>query len=268
MSRDGAARVYRANAIVLRRTNLAETDKIVTLLTRERGKLSAVAKGARRPASRLAGAIELFGYCRVLIAAGLNLDVLTQVDVREAFPRLRTSLHKIAAASYMAELTDHLTADRHPNEEIFDLLLAALYVLNSMDEPDLVVTAFTFHMLAASGYTPTLAVCARCGTAGKSFAAFSPTLGGVLCPDCRPATKDAFGVSVEAVAAARDMLACEMPRASRVEVTGPSRTQLLRMARTLLAYHSDRPLRSARFLDELLAARTAEVVSRRLDPPE
>lgn len=257
MSRDGSARVYRANAIVLRRTNLAETDKIVTLLTRERGKLSAVAKGARRPASRLAGAIELFGYCRVLIAAGMNLDVLTQVDVRESFPTLRTSLHKIAAASYMAELTDHLTAERHPHEDIFDLLLAALYVLNSMEEPDLVVTAFTLQMLAESGYMPTLTACARCNATGREFMSFSPSLGGVLCRDCRPATKDAFSVSIEAIAAVRDMLASEMPRAARVEVAGAARTQALRMARTLLALHLDRPLRSARFLDELLASQTA-----------
>jgi DNA repair protein RecO (recombination protein O) len=188
--------------------------------------------------------------------------VLTQVDVREAFPTLRTSLHKIAAASYMAELTDHLTIERHPNEEVFDLLLAALYTLNSFEEIDLVVTAFTLHVLAESGYTPTLTVCARCNTSGEVFTSFSPTLGGVLCRDCRPAAKDAFSVSTEAIAAARDILAYEMPRASRVEVSGQSRTQLLRIARTLLAYHMDRPLKSARFLDELLAARAAETEHR------
>lgn len=249
-------RVYRANAIVLRRINLAETDKIVTLLTRELGKVNAVAKGARRPASRLSGATELFGYCRVLLAAGMHLDVVTQVEVREAFPGLRTSLHKIAAASYMAELTDHLTEERHPHEDVFDLLLAGLYVLNALDEPDLVVTAFTLHMMAASGYTPSLAVCVRCHAARTDFTAFSPTMGGVVCHDCRMAVKDAFIVCKEAVDAARDMLASEMPRASRIKATGQTRVHLLRMVRTFLAYHTDRPLKSARFLDELLAART------------
>lgn len=248
-------RVYRANAIVLRRINLAETDKIVTFLTREVGKVSAVAKGSRRPTSRLAGATELFGYCRVLFAVGMNLDVVTQVEVREAFPALRTSLHKIAAASYMAELTDHLTEERHPHADIFDLLLAGLYVLNALDEPDLIVTAFTLHMMAASGYTPSLTVCARCHAKGSAFTAFSPTMGGVICPNCRTAVRDAFIVCREAIEAARDMLASEMPHASRVAATGQTRAHLLRMVRTFLAYHTDRPLKSARFLDELLAAR-------------
>ncbi|HEY3412676.1 MAG TPA: DNA repair protein RecO [Armatimonadota bacterium] len=248
-------RVYRANAIVLRRINLAETDKIVTFLTRELGKVSAVAKGSRRPASRLAGATELFGYCRVLFAVGLHLDVVTQVDVREAFPGIRSSLHKIAAASYMAELTDHLTEERHPNAEVFDLLLAGLYVLSALEEPDLVVTAFTLHMMAVSGYTPSLDVCARCHGEGKAFAAFSPTMGGVVCGDCRTAARDAFTVSADAIDAARKMLASEMPRASRIEMTTQARVHLLRMVRTFLAYHTDRPLKSARFLDELLAAK-------------
>jgi hypothetical protein len=78
----------------------------------------------------------------------------------------------------------------------------------------------------------------------------------VICPDCRNSAKDAFNVCPEAIEAAKDMLASEMPRASRIEMTGQARTHLLRMVRTFLTYHTDRPLKSARFLDELLAAKT------------
>jgi DNA repair protein RecO (recombination protein O) len=248
-------RVYRANAIVLRRINLAETDKIVTLFTREKGKLNAVAKGARRPASRLAGAVELFGYCRVLCAVGAHLDIITQVDVRESFPSIRGNLHKIAAASFIAELTNHFTEERLPHEDVFDLLLSALYVLNLMDEPDLLVTAFTLQLLAASGYTPTLTFCARCHTTDHAFEAFSPAMGGVICAECRLAVKDAAFVRPDAVESARDMLALELPRAARLDAAGPTRTHLLRIVRAFLAHHTDRPLKSARFLDELLAAR-------------
>lgn len=251
-------RVYPANAIVLRRANLAETDKIVTLLTREKGKLSAVAKGSRRPTSRLAGATELFGYCRMLLAVGQNLDVVTQVEVRESFAHLRNDLEKIAAASYMAELVDHFTEERLPHPEVFDLLLSGLYVLNALDDPALIATAFSLQMLAVAGYTPSFAECVRCHTRDVEFTAFSPAMGGVVCRSCRMSVKDALHAAPETLDAARALLAWDLPRASRLDISNRARGQLLRLVRAFLHFRTERPIKSARFLDELMAARTLD----------
>ncbi|HEY3267145.1 MAG TPA: DNA repair protein RecO [Armatimonadota bacterium] len=250
-----ASRVYRANAIVLRRINLAETDKIVTLFTREKGKLGAVAKGARRPASRLAGATELFGYVRVLLAVGQSLDVITQVEVRKSFPDIRRNLDKIAAASYMTELADIFTDERHPNPDLFDLLLSALHVLNTQSDVALLATAFSLQTLSEAGYHPSFDVCARCGGADTEFTGFSPTAGGAICRSCRMSVKDAFAAAPESLDAARSLLTWELPQAARLELTPRARVQALRMARAFLLLRAERPLKSARFLDELLAAR-------------
>ena len=100
------SRVYKAHALVLKRFSVGETDRILTLFTREYGKLSAIAKGSRRELSRIAAATEPFTYSRLLLAVGQNLDVLTQGEVREAFHSSRSDLTRIAYASYFAELVN------------------------------------------------------------------------------------------------------------------------------------------------------------------
>src|SRR5437879_4466300 len=121
--------VYKVNGIVLRRSDLGETDRILRLFTRECGRVDTVAKGARRGTSRLSGATELFTHSRMLLATGKTLDIVSQCEIRESFPGLRGDLQRIARATYLCELVDRLLADREPNTEAFDLLLSALYLL-------------------------------------------------------------------------------------------------------------------------------------------
>src|SRR5215468_2707066 len=100
---------YTTTGLVLHRLNLGETDKILTLYTREHGKLSAVAKGARRAGSRLSGATELFTDSKFLLATGKTLDIVTQCEIRESFPALRNDLERLARATYFCELLDRMT---------------------------------------------------------------------------------------------------------------------------------------------------------------
>ena len=117
---------YNANAIVLHRLSFGETDRIATLYTRERGKLAAIAKGARKPVSRLAGATEVLTYGKFHLATGKNLDIIAQVEVKESFPRIHQDLSRIAYATYMAEVVDRMVEEHEANPDIFDLLLSAL----------------------------------------------------------------------------------------------------------------------------------------------
>ena len=101
-------RTYSANAIVLRRIDLGEKDRILTLYTREHGKLSAVAKGSRRPGSKLAGASEPFTYSKMFLATGKDLDVLTQADIKESFPNVKSDIRSVAYGVYLLELTQFI----------------------------------------------------------------------------------------------------------------------------------------------------------------
>lgn len=247
-------RVYRANAIVLGRTPLGETDRIVSLFTREKGKLRAVAKGARRPVSKLAGGTELFGYCRVMLSSGQNLDVLTQVESRESFPALRKSLDRIYAASYLTELTDQFTDDRHPNADLFDLLLAALYITSSGTDLAWLTALYTLQMMDYVGYAPAFDPCVRCNRHSPSYPGFSPDLGGVMCPACIPYGKGLLRTCDEAVRIGSASQTAELADLARLQVSPLARRQILRLTRAFLTERLERPLRSARFLDEWLAA--------------
>ncbi len=113
-------RTYAASGIVLKRIDLGEKDRILTIYTKEYGKLGAVAKGARRPGSKLAAASEPLTYSKLLLATGRDLDVLSQADIRESFPNVRRSMASVAYGVYMLELTNHFVDERQPNADLFE----------------------------------------------------------------------------------------------------------------------------------------------------
>src|SRR6478672_3864222 len=135
-------RVYRAEAVVLRRLSIGETDRVVTLMTRERGKLNAVVKGARGPRSRLGGATEPFTHFNGMLALGQNLDVLTQAEVQNSFSGIRKDLARIGYASYFLEIVEGGVAERQPAPELWDLLVGALGTLEAATTPDVLARAF------------------------------------------------------------------------------------------------------------------------------
>jgi DNA repair protein RecO (recombination protein O) len=247
-------RVYKAHAVVLARIPIGETDKVVTLLTREWGKLRAIAKGARRPTSRLAGATELFTYARMLLSAGQNLDVLSQAEVREAFPGLRQDLMKIGNASYLAELADAVTTERQPNAELFDLLLSALYVVERSDRPDLGARMFELKALRLLGYEPQLARCVRDrASLGGPGLAFSPARGGAVCGRCAPETPGALPLSPGVLSHMRQLLVAEPPAVARLAATEAERAELARHLTAFVRTRFEAPFRSLTFIEEMKA---------------
>src|ERR1700722_7634980 len=194
---------YTATGIVLHRTLLGETDKILTLYTREHGKIPAGAKGARKSTSRISGATELFTTTRFLIARGRSLDVVSQCEIVNSFPNLRLDLERLARATYLCELLDRMTLDRDSSacEELHDLTVAALSLLQRAQlYPDGVVHAYELHLLFELGYAPVLDRCARCHKIlDNRTAAFSAAQGGVLCERDRDLARDAVPLTQDAL---------------------------------------------------------------------
>ncbi len=108
-------RLYRTPAIILKRQDFGEADRILTLFTPERGKLRVIAKGARKITSRKGGHIELFTYSNLLIAKGRNFDIVTQAETIQSFRKLREDLSRITYAYYIAELVDLFTQENEAN---------------------------------------------------------------------------------------------------------------------------------------------------------
>src|SRR5437016_3171559 len=156
---------YHADAIVLHRLDYGEADRIVTLLTREHGKLAAIAKGARRGKSKVAGSLDLFARSNMMLAKGRNLDVVAQVERRGDARHISGDLRRTAYACLVAEVVDKVMEDRHPVDEIFELVVLTLQRLNDVKRvPRADAAWFVMRMLDVLGYAPQLQDCPDCGT--------------------------------------------------------------------------------------------------------
>ncbi len=181
-------RTMRDEAVVLRTHKLGEADRIITLLTREHGRVRAVAKGVRRTSSKFGARLEPFMHVDLQLWQGRSLDVVTQADTVVPYARSIVSDYpRYTAGTAMLETVERLTPDeREPATQQFLLLLGALRTLaRRQHEAGLVLDAFLLRSLATAGWAPSFADCARCGAAGP-HRGFSVPTGGVVCPLCRP----------------------------------------------------------------------------------
>jgi DNA repair protein RecO (recombination protein O) len=193
-----------ALALVVRTTDWSETSRIATLFTREFGKVRVLAKGGRRLKSNFEVALDLLTVCRIVLLrkSSGGLDLLTEAQVAERFPALRTSLPALYAAYYVAELLAEGTADYDPHPALFDATLAALRDLGAaVLQIGPRVAAYELTWLRELGYSPALSACAACGGAVGGRPAFSAAAGGVVCPACRAAHRERRPVSPAALAA-------------------------------------------------------------------
>lgn len=179
--------LYSDEAIVLRTRKLAEADRIITLLTRERGIVRAVAKGVRRTSSRFGSRLEPFTHVDLQLAEGRNLDTITQAVTRAPYGEaISADYDRYTAASVMLETAERLVAEeREPSVQQYLLLVGALRAMAAGEHrPGDVMDSFLLRSLAVAGYAPSFDGCARCGLEGP-HRAFHPGSGGMLCADCR-----------------------------------------------------------------------------------
>lgn len=249
--------LYAATAVILRRIPLGEKDKIVTLYTRERGKVRAVAKGARKTTSKLSGGSEPLMLVRALLSEGQNLDVLSQAEVRESFPQIRGEWGRFLRASYACELLDRLTEEADPEAGVFELLLNTLYTLQRAEQPDLALHGFELHLMARVGYEPQLFSCVRCERYWEPPrfvpVAYSPVLGGALCEVCADASREELlACSSATVALLLTLATLTEPKALAALTTAPSTlAQSNRVLRAHLKLRLERAVKSTEFLDAL-----------------
>jgi DNA repair protein RecO (recombination protein O) len=241
---------YHADAIVLHRLDYGEADRIVTLLTREHGKLAAIAKGARRGKSKAAGSLDLFARSNMMLAKGRNLDVVAQVERRGDARHISGDLRRTAYACLVAEVVDKVLEDRHPVDEIFDLVARTLNDLNAPERSPRADGAwFLMRMLDVLGYQPQLQDCASCGSAlPESPGWFSPLLGGVLCARCGAHDQAGSPVSVNGLKVLRLMLGGQREIYDRLRLSSELLHEVEQALEAQLEYHLDRHLKSLDFL--------------------
>ena len=244
---------YQADAIVLRRLDYGDADRILTLLTREYGKLAAIAKGARRSKARNGSSLDLFGRSRMMLAKGRNLDVVAQVERRGDVRHIAGDLRRTAYACLVSEIADKVLEDRHPVDDVFELVAGTLDRLNDVNRSARVDAAwFVMRMLDLLGYQPQLFDCAGCSQPlPEADAWFSPLLGGVLCSRCGAHDQAGSPVSVTSLKVLRVMASDQSELFDRLRLPAPVLEQVEQALQAQLEYHLDRRLKSIEFIRSL-----------------
>jgi len=245
-------RDYQTEAIIISKIKLGEADRILTLCTPDYGKIEAVAKGVRRPKSKMAGHLELLTYSQVRLARGRNLETITGSQTIESFMALRNDLWLTSCGLYAAELTKQFTAEHVAHPDLFQLLLATLRRLADADSPEMTLRYFELHLLESAGYRPQLQECVNCRTDLQPVAnAFCAGSGGIVCPDCRIEQPASFDISVDAIKVLRLFQRSDFGVVSRLKI-GPALAQELKMVLALyIRYLLERDIKSAAWLDAL-----------------
>ena len=186
-------------AIVLRSVDFSETSSVVTLFTREFGKVRALAKGARRAKGPFEAALDLLSLCRIVFLRKSSdaLDLLTEAKLERRFRPAGGALSNLYAAYYLAELLSELTDDYDPHPDLFDAAEETLSALRTEQAVDVLVLRFELTALRLLGHLPSLEDCADCGVEVtlNGRVPFSQIRGGVLCAACRVGKKQVISVS-------------------------------------------------------------------------
>ena len=240
--------LYKSEAVVIKRSDLGEADKILTIFTPHFGKLRVVAKGVRKVTSRLAGHVELFTRSQMLLAKARNLDIVTQSETMDAYRPLHDDLSRIAHASYAAELLDALTPDALENYPVYKLTAETLRLLSEDADADRVLRWFELQLLGYMGYAPELGKCVECqNDLAPTVNGFSASLGGVVCASCRRAGVGR-DLSVNALKVLRLMQRNSYAAVSRVRLDQELQAELQGTTQSYITYILERELRSTHFV--------------------
>lgn len=246
------SRNYQTKAIVIRKTRLGEADRILTLCTSDRGKIQAVAKGVRRPKSKMAGHLELMTCSQVNLARGRNLDIITGAQTIESFLPLKTDLTLASYGLYVIELVNQFTTDQAEDGTIYNLLFETLKNLQEIDNRELLLRNFELKLLEMSGYRPQLRSCVSCHQPlAQVINYFNAGIGGMLCPGCAPKYSFSLQVSVNALKVLRFIQDNEYSAVVRLKISSPLARELEVVTRHYLRYILEREVKSAAWLDSL-----------------
>lgn len=234
--------LYRDEGIVLRTHKLGESDRIVSILTRQRGKVRAVAKGVRKTKSRFGARLEPPTHVSLLFYEGRELDIVTQAETLDHFRVLRDDLDRLTRAVSMLEVAEQLGLEGEGNEPLFQMLLGALRALADGNMP-LVVPGFFLKVLALEGFRPMVEACIECG-AEDELVSFDLEAGGVRCRDHRRGQ----GLSPEAMGFLQDIL-CGRLGAALSAPRSSATSEVDHLAVRSMEHHLERRLRSIAVLE-------------------
>ncbi|SDY52172.1 DNA replication and repair protein RecO [Evansella caseinilytica] len=242
--------LHKVEGIIIRTTDYGETNKILTLFTRENGKIAVMARGAKRPKSRFASSAQLFNYGIFVYQRVTGIGTLNQADIVESFRDVRSDLKLTAHGAYIVELLDRLTDDQVRNPYLFELVYQLFVYMNEGVDPDILTRIFETKMLEVAGVAPALEYCALCGSVEGPFV-FSMKHSGILCWRCKHEDHYHLAVSDAVMKLLRLFQKIDVKRIGHISVKEETKKQL----KEILSHYYDEyvgiQLKSKRFLEQI-----------------
>lgn len=229
-------RTFKTDALILSSRPLGEADRLITFLSWDRGKFTAVAKGARKTMSKLAAGVDLFTYGQYQFYQGRNLPTLTDQEVRVHFQYFRENPALYPYGLYLAELAGRMIDGDESSAAACALLLEGWRLLGEEVDPLFVCRAYELKLLDITGHCPYLNGCLHCGSA--ACRRFSPRHGGLVCRECA-GDQDGFKLQPGTTALARRLLQIPLEQVKRIRPLASQGEELAQMTAAFLKYQLD-----------------------------
>ncbi len=248
-------RLYVTDAIVLSRFDYGEADRVLTLLTPGLGKIKAIAKGIRRPTSRIGGSLEPLTELRLQLAKGRTFDVVTQVTMQHSWLGLRERLEVTATAWYCGELLERSLEERHAAEPLYLLLRRTYELLDAGMAPGRVARWFEMQLCDELGVRPEVDRCVECDRLleADDEVRWSPPLGGVLCGRHGGSSMTAARLSTDALKVLKAYRRMDAEALAGLRLPVVVEAEVERVMGEFVRHVMERDTRSRRFLEEVKA---------------
>ena len=250
--------VFSSPAILLRRMDYGDFDVIITFFTLQRGKLSLIAKAAKKSTKRFAGILELFSVLELVATTGRGqgLAVLQEAVLKQPFSAIRADFKKTAYASYWAELIYIWLEENYRQDELYYLFE---HVLSQLDKGDIAQAAlnilFQMRFLALSGHCPNLTACSLCrkqlDRINQATVIVDLQRGGILCGDCSGNSASRLTLAKRTIKELLWTASGNLDKAIRVKFSLPALEEGTRFLEEFVSYHLGKQPRSLKFLRQV-----------------
>lgn len=248
--------LHHTKAIVLRSINLSETDKLVTFLTEEYGKIKCIAKAARKVKSRFGAALEPMSCIHMIYFGKQNAEIfrLNQCDIIQSFQAIREDFQKIYTAVYFNELVDAMVPEGERGSEIFHFLLDTLNAVKDQAEAETLCRLFEMRIMALSGYAPRLDQCAVCRkTPQTQWMGFSFQRSSVICQDCTRQVRPEIKMRAGTLSYLKKLASIDIKQCQRLKIPKTMKSEIAAVTHRMVLFQLGRELKSYPFIEKMAA---------------
>ncbi len=243
--------LFKGNAVVLRSMDLFETDRLVTFMTEDRGKIKCVAKASRKMKNRYGAGLEPMSQIHIVYFGKENQDLyrLNSCDILESFQDIRENIGKLYTGIYFLELTDSMLREAHDEPKIYRLLLNTLRALKDQQETETLCRLFEMRILALCGYKPLLSFCTQCKKIPDSkWVGFNYNNYGILCGACSDLGRSDLKVRAGTLEYLKKLLTLEPRQSARLKFPKGSEGEIEKISHRLIQIQLGREPKSYPFI--------------------